>query len=152
MNWTEPDRGSTRPPNTRSGTPATATRTLCTTLIQSYYVAECWAMNRTAQLDKRLNDILKTKVRANANYSLFFETICAQQELQHLSMTLLGAPMAPARYRLLCVTIPLPRSSMELQPLFAFIFFERRTSVMSWITCSSPSLTPNCLDCLLSSI
>ncbi|OJA15476.1 hypothetical protein AZE42_06348 [Rhizopogon vesiculosus] len=37
-------------------------------------------MNRAAQLDKRLNDILRGKVPANTNYPLFLEAICAQQD------------------------------------------------------------------------
>lgn len=37
-------------------------------------------MNRAAQLDKRFNDILRGKVPVNANYSLFLEAICAQQD------------------------------------------------------------------------
>ena len=37
-------------------------------------------MIRTAQLDKRFNDILRGNVLANANYSLFLQAICAQQD------------------------------------------------------------------------
>ncbi|KAJ8587343.1 hypothetical protein M405DRAFT_741994, partial [Rhizopogon salebrosus TDB-379] len=49
-------------------------------------------MNRTAQLDKRFNDILRGKVPANTNYSLFLEAICAQQDPATCINNIVGSP------------------------------------------------------------
>ncbi|KAG2360625.1 hypothetical protein BDR07DRAFT_1461926 [Suillus spraguei] len=85
-------------------------------------------MNRTAQLEKRFNDILNGRVTADArSYALFLEAICAQQDPATCINKIVESSHGPSAVQAAMRHNTIPSFSMELQPSFCYISSEQQT-------------------------